>query len=177
MGRALRKSPLRLPQFLRDELYPIRQDEGPLVRYLGKPIKEVKNSWRKAKKRAGLDVKVTTYSFRHTLSRFMRANRVPYDQIQVQLGHVMSAVTDRYAAFSPDYLKEAVACIDEFWCRVRDSNPRPLDYKSSALPAELTRLSKVLSVGLPVDGRFLNCHIDNLPVGHRITNQVLYRLS
>src|SRR6056297_1481785 len=27
------------------------------------------------------------------------------------------------------------------WCRKRDSNPRPTDYKSVALPAELFRLS------------------------------------
>ncbi len=32
----------------------------------------------------------------------------------------------------------AVAC--EGWCRLGDSNPRPRDYKSRALPAELSRL-------------------------------------
>ena len=26
-----------------------------------------------------------------------------------------------------------------FWCRSRDSDPRPSDYKSEALPAELDR--------------------------------------
>src|SRR5262245_23547355 len=28
---------------------------------------------------------------------------------------------------------------DLLWCRLRDSNPRPPDYKSGALPAELSR--------------------------------------
>jgi hypothetical protein len=27
------------------------------------------------------------------------------------------------------------------WCRLRDSNPRPPDYKSGALPTELSRQS------------------------------------
>ena len=30
------------------------------------------------------------------------------------------------------------------WCRLRDSNPRPTDYKSVALPAELNRHSALL---------------------------------
>ncbi len=30
----------------------------------------------------------------------------------------------------------------DWWCRVRDSNPRPPDYKSGALPTELTRLGR-----------------------------------
>src|SRR5262245_46799737 len=40
----------------------------------------------------------------------------------------------RIADWSPDLS----ACFQ--WCRQRDSNPRPPDYKSGALPAELCRL-------------------------------------
>ena len=29
-----------------------------------------------------------------------------------------------------------------YWCRLRDLNPRPSDYKSDALPTELSRLNK-----------------------------------
>ena len=32
------------------------------------------------------------------------------------------------------------------WCRVEDSNHRPTDYKSAALPTELTRRSAALYV-------------------------------
>src|ERR1700730_15757907 len=31
-----------------------------------------------------------------------------------------------------------------FWCRLQESNPRPRDYKSRALPAELSRLARIL---------------------------------
>ena len=33
-----------------------------------------------------------------------------------------------------------------FWCRVRDLNPRPPDYKSGALPTVLTRLARPYSI-------------------------------
>src|SRR3546814_10665822 len=35
---------------------------------------------------------------------------------------------------------EAVLGPGEAWCRLQDSNPRPPDYKSGALPTELSRL-------------------------------------
>src|ERR1043166_5375381 len=47
---------------------------------------------------------------------------------------------------SPVYLQAArlVSCAESEWCRLRDSNPRPRDYKSRALPAELSRLAPIL---------------------------------
>jgi integrase len=72
-----RRPTVRMPQFLRDELWPIRQDAGPVISFHGKPIKEVKAAWRKVRERAKLDAKVTTYSFRHTIGRFLRAEGCP----------------------------------------------------------------------------------------------------
>src|SRR2546422_663986 len=34
----------------------------------------------------------------------------------------------------------------DLWCRVEESNPRPTDYKSAALPTELTRHRETLYV-------------------------------
>jgi hypothetical protein len=54
-------------------------------------------------------------------------------------------------------------CRGELWCRLRDSNPRPRDYKSRALPAELSRRNvsgrrgvarKSFRVARPVHRRF-----------------------
>ena len=58
--------------------------------------------------------------------------------MQGQLGHG-GGVTERYAEFAPDYQEKATAAIEAWWCRQRDSNPRPPDYKSGALPTELYR--------------------------------------
>ena len=53
-------------------------------------------------------------------------------------GDVFSAVVDSTSRLLwPPYLS-----LLKGWCRMRDSNPRPTDYKSAALPTELIRLSK-----------------------------------
>jgi integrase len=82
----------------------------------------------------------------HRDSRWMRAKGVPTDQIQIQLGHRRLGVTERYAEYDPNYLKEATAAIEAFfrpvsaqsfeekWCRARGLNPRPSVYKTAALP-------------------------------------------
>jgi hypothetical protein len=59
----------------------------------------------------------------------------------------VSAATEVYVEFDPQYLKEATAaefwklCAPitrqqkaENWCRARESNPRPTVYKTAALP-------------------------------------------
>jgi integrase len=80
----------------------------------GKRVRSVKTAWRKVRTRAGLDEDVTLYSFRHTMGRWMRSQRVPIEQIQEQLGHRLSGVTGRYAPYAPGYLDKASAAIEDF---------------------------------------------------------------
>jgi hypothetical protein len=61
-------------------------------------------------------------------------------------GYAPLGVTERYAEYDPNYLKEATAAIEQFfrpvsaqsksenWCRARGLNPRPSVYKTAALP-------------------------------------------
>ncbi|MEL6979102.1 MAG: hypothetical protein AAGM38_10530 [Pseudomonadota bacterium] len=57
---------------------------------------------------------MTTYSFRRTVARHLRAQGVQAWEVAAQLGHKTAGVTDRYAPFSPDYLARALAAIDAF---------------------------------------------------------------
>ena len=41
--------------------------------------------------------------------------------------------------------------IEKQWCRLRDSNPRPPDYKSGALPSELSRHALAMACAMPRD--------------------------
>jgi hypothetical protein len=90
--------------------------------------------------------------------RFFRLRAVasPTGQLKVQLGHRVLGVTERYAEFDPQYLKEASQAIQDFWelrapiwrqqktddyekslqhwCRLRGLNSRPSVYKTAALP-------------------------------------------
>lgn len=58
----------------------------------------------------------------------------------------------RCPTVAPDPLAPAKHCANilKYWCRLQDSNPRPTDYKSVALPAELNRR---LDVGLSIRRR------------------------
>ncbi len=138
-----------------------------LILYDGSAVESVKSSWATTRTASGLMGNVQTYSFRHTVARWLRKQSVPAWDVAAQLGHKAPdySTTDIYAPFDPAYLTKTTAAIDLFvpsrapiarqfdvgilakrglmpcfqWCRLRDSNSRPSDYKSDALPAELNR--------------------------------------
>jgi integrase len=61
---------------------------------------------------------ITPYSFRHTLPRYMRRQRVPADQISIYLSHIVPTehgTTMIYSPHDPDYCQEAVDAVDA-WC-------------------------------------------------------------
>ena len=91
-----------------------RPPDAPVIHYRGDPVLKVKTAWRKLRTRCRLDAAVTTYSFRHTVARHLRAEGVPAWEVAAQLGHKMTQTTDRYAPFSPDYLRNAIKAIDGF---------------------------------------------------------------
>ncbi|MEA2829489.1 MAG: hypothetical protein QOF22_237, partial [Bradyrhizobium sp.] len=150
-----RRPVVKMPPFLHAVLW-TRRGEGPVISYEGKAVKSVRTAWRQARKRAGLDPSVTLYSWRHTLSRWMRSRGVDKWEVQGQLGH-RGGVTERYAEYAPDYQAKATAAVESFWnkiggdssgtvpwtmsakylilwCRLRGLNSRPSVYKTAALP-------------------------------------------
>lgn len=137
-----RRPVVPMPPFLKAILLPLKKDKGPVIAFEGRAVKTVRTAWRQARKRAKLDPSVTLYSWRHTLGRYLRSKGVAEWEVKGQLGHG-KGVTERYAEFDPRFQKDAVAAIEaywqELWCRQQDSNLRPPDYKSGALPTELCR--------------------------------------
>ncbi len=61
------KLPSSLRPFIRD---------GFQVQFRGKPIAEIKSSWRTQRANCGFDAKVNPYSLRHTMARHLRASGV-----------------------------------------------------------------------------------------------------
>jgi integrase len=97
--------------FLRKEL---RKARGHAIQFRGEKIGSTKTAWRALRDKAGLDARVTPYSIRHTVARWLRANKVPGDQVSVMLGHrpAGSSRTDLvYAPFEPGYCKDAVRAL------------------------------------------------------------------
>lgn len=91
-----------------------------VVSFRGKPLNSIKTSWRKLVMRSELQGNVQTYSFRHTMARWLRMNSVPAWEVAAQLGHRSReySTTEIYAPFDPAYLSKAVTAIDDFFDQV-----------------------------------------------------------
>ena len=89
--------------------------EGLAVSYQGRCVKSIKNALWRACDRAGVE-RCSMYSFRHTAAKWMRTQGVQPWEVSAQLGHSAGkqySVTERYAAFSPDYLSGAVRALSD----------------------------------------------------------------
>lgn len=122
-----RRPVVKLPPFLA-ELYGAAHFSGaigPIATYDGRPVKSVRTAWRKARAKAGLDKDVQPYSLRHTAARWLRKDGVPIWEVAAQLGHSTARheMTERYAAFSPDYLEKSATSLDRLRNEVRDTCP------------------------------------------------------
>ncbi|MDG5822456.1 tyrosine-type recombinase/integrase [Xylella fastidiosa] len=81
--------------------------ESYLVHWHGKPIKSIKTTWRKLRKRAGLPVWFVPKTIRHTLATWLRQRGVPAWDVSGLLGHHAGGTTDAYAKFDPSYMGAA----------------------------------------------------------------------
>ena len=109
---------VKLPAQLRD--YAIARSENAsgsmLISFNGKPVSSVKTSWRKLVADCKFEGNVQTYSFRHTIARWLRMQSVPAWEVSAQLGHKTPdfTTTEIYAPFDPAHLSKASAAIDDF---------------------------------------------------------------
>lgn len=109
---------VKLPAQLKDYIvHRQRADaEAALVTYQGAAVSSVKTSWRKLRTDTDLAGNVQTYSFRHTMARWLRMQSVPAWEVAAQLGHKSAdySTTEIYAPFDPAYLSKATEAIDDF---------------------------------------------------------------
>lgn len=98
---------------------------GYLVEYRGAPMISIGRTWSRMKRRLGWpmvrdwDAKM----IRHTMSKWLRAQGVPWPELQGHLGHAMPGETEIYAEYDPKYLGQIQAAItrylDEINARVK----------------------------------------------------------
>lgn len=83
-----------------------------VIEWAGKPVKSIKNAFRRAVKEAGLGKEVTPHVLRHTAASWMAEAGIPMAEIAAVLGHSDPSITFRvYAKYSPDYLQKAVRAL------------------------------------------------------------------
>jgi len=81
------------------------------------PLLSPHQSWNYARKKAGLDKQVNSYSLRHTISRELSRRQVSMYEIKSHLGHKPHDldITSVYAPYNPTYLKAAAQGIDAYF--------------------------------------------------------------
>lgn len=113
-----RRPVVRLVPFVREQLEPLKQDEGRVLTWRGKSFNTAHQGIEKAVGRAKLSEAagaVTPYSCRHTVARWLRKEGVSPWEVGAQLGHRMPSfnITEMYASASPDYLDKSAEAIEK----------------------------------------------------------------
>jgi integrase len=89
---------------------PAEERTGTVVKYAGHRINGVKHAFARACKRAGLEG-VTPHTLRHTFATIAAESGVDLRRIGKALGHADERTTERYAKYSPDYLRDVVEAV------------------------------------------------------------------
>ncbi|MCK1677484.1 hypothetical protein [Bradyrhizobium sp. 150] len=116
-GRPVLPIPATLRPWLED------LPDGPLITYRGAAIAEADTGFNSAVKRSKIGPKANTYSIRHSLSRYMRKQRVDLEEIGIYLGHgnhdPETETTLIYCPWEPEYLVNCREAAETF---VREIN-------------------------------------------------------
>lgn len=110
-----RRPVVRMTPFVRRELMKINYREGRVLIFRRKSMNTAYQGIGKAVERAQLKGRVTPYSFRHTVARWLRKEGVSPWEVGAQLGHKMPGynITEMYASASPDYLQKSAKAIEK----------------------------------------------------------------
>lgn len=76
-----------------------------VIEYDGKPVGKLRNSWARARARAGLGTDVTPHILRHTCVTWLLQARVPIWEVAGYVGMSEKMVSERYGHHHPDFLK------------------------------------------------------------------------
>ncbi|MBR3631581.1 MAG: site-specific integrase [Elusimicrobiaceae bacterium] len=74
-------------------------------------VSTFESAFKRAKAKAGLKG-LTFHDLRHTFATTFRVHNGSMSNLQGILGHTTPRMTNRYAHFSPEYLKEVIACMN-----------------------------------------------------------------
>jgi integrase len=81
-----------------------------------KPVLSRKVWWRMLRKNLGLPARAEPKTIRHTLATRMRTMRIPFNEIETALGHLVMKRTSRvYAKYDPDYLLNVSKALSTIW--------------------------------------------------------------
>lgn len=86
---------------------------GPVFTYRGQPMKEIKTSFDKARKRAGLE-DFRFHDLRHTFASRLVQQGVSLYEVMHLTGHKSYQMVQRYAHLSPDFQERAISALNAY---------------------------------------------------------------
>ncbi len=94
------------------------KDTGPVFTYEGRAIKDIKTSFNKARKKAGLS-DVRFHDLRHTFASRLVQQGLPLYEVMQMTGHKSLAMVQRYAHLAPDHQERAIDALNalrtDYW--------------------------------------------------------------
>jgi integrase len=125
-----RRPTVRLIPFVREALQDMDKTTPRVLMFRGEKVGLVNKGIRAALRRAEMDREVTAYSCRHTVARWLRKEGVQPWETAMQLGHkvVGFSMTERYSAWSPDYLEKSSVALEKLLRAAIPLNAPPVPY-------------------------------------------------
>jgi integrase len=88
------------------------KESGPVFTYRGKAMGEIKSSYQRARKLAGLE-DVRFHDLRHTFASRLVQGGVPLYEVMHLTGHKSLTMVQRYSHLAPDFQESAIRVLDE----------------------------------------------------------------
>lgn len=106
--------------------------------------------WRTLRKNLGLPARADPKTIRHTVATRMRTMRVPFNEIETALGHLVLKRTSRvYAKYDPDYLLNVSKALSTIWADYCSAAHEWLAVHSLSIPQRGQVLTVVRNGSIP----------------------------
>jgi len=89
------------------------KDSGPVFTYNGKPLKDVKTAYDRARKKAGLE-DFRFHDLRHTFASRLVQQGLPLYEVMHMTGHKSLSMVQRYSHLAPEYQERAIAALNRY---------------------------------------------------------------
>jgi len=115
-----------------------------------KPVLSRKVWWRTLRKNLGLPARAEPKTIRHTVATRMRTMRVPFNEIETSLGHLVLKRTSRvYAKYDPDYLLNVSNALSTIWADYCTAAHEWLAVHSLSIPKRGSDLTVIKNGSIP----------------------------
>ncbi len=91
----------------------VAKNSGPVFTYNGRPLKDVKTAYDRARKKAGLE-DVRFHDLRHTFASRLVQQGLPLYDVMHMTGHKSLTMVQRYSHLAPEFQERAIVALNSY---------------------------------------------------------------